>query len=61
MEANVVAEPNEKVTWKEMAIAIKGMKPRKTTGPSKCAEMISASGEAGIKVIMKLYQSMVDE
>ena len=43
------------VTCKEMAIAIKVMKPGKAAGPSEvCAEMISASGEVGVNVMVEL-------
>ena len=40
-----------------MAIAIKAMKLRKEAGLSKiCAEMISASGEVDVSVMMELCQ-----
>ena len=39
----------------EMAIAIKVMEPGKAAGPSEvCAKMISASGEAGVSVMVEL-------
>ena len=38
-----------------MARAIKVIKPGKATGPSEvCAEMISASGEVGVSVMVEL-------
>ena len=44
-----------------MAIAIKVMKPGKAAGPSEvCAEMISASGEVGVSVMMELCQHVLD-
>ena len=44
-----------------MAIAKKVMKPGKVAGPFEiCAEMISASGEVGISVIMELCQLVLD-
>ena len=44
-----------------MAVAIKVMKPGKAAGPSEvCAEMISASGEVGIGVMMELCQRELD-
>ena len=49
------------VTHKEMAVAIKVMKPEKAAGPSEiCAEMISASGEVGVGVMVELCQCMLD-
>ena len=37
------------------------MKPEKAAGPSKvCAEMISASGEVGVNVMVELCQRMLD-
>ena len=40
----MVEGPNKNCIRKEMAIAIKLIKPRKADGPSEvCAEMISAS------------------
>ena len=40
-----------------MAIAIKVMKPGKAAGPSEvCAEMISASREVGVSVMVELCQ-----
>ena len=54
-EASVVEEPIEKIPCKEMAIAIKMMKPEKAAGSSEvCAEMISATGEVGVSVILGL-------
>ena len=51
-EARVVERPIEKITRKNMAIAIKVMKPDKVFGPSEvCAELITASGESGITVM----------
>ena len=45
----------ENVTRKEMAIAIKVTKSGKTAGPSEvCAEMIPASGEEGVSVMVEL-------
>ena len=44
-----------------MAIAIKVIKPRKAAGPSEvCAEMISASGEVEVSVMMELCQRVLD-
>ena len=44
-----------------MAIAIKVMKPGKAAGPSEvCAEMISASGEVGVSVMVELFQRVLD-
>ena len=47
----------EKIKLEEMAIAIKAMKLEKTSGPPKiCAEMIPASAEVGISVMIELCQ-----
>ena len=44
-----------------MVIAIKMMKPEKAAGPSEvCAEMISASEEVGVSVMVELCQRMLD-
>ena len=44
-----------------MAIAIKVMKPGKGAGPSEvCAEMISASGEIWVSVMVELCQRVLD-
>ena len=44
-----------------MAIAIKVMKPGKAARPSEvCGEMISASGEVGVSVMMELCQRVLD-
>ena len=50
--ASMVEGPTKNVTRKEMAIAIKLMKPGKAAGPSEvCAEIISASREVGVSVM----------
>ena len=57
----MVEGPIKNVICEEMAIAIKVMKPGKAAGPSEvCAEMISASGEVGVSVIVELCQRMLD-
>ena len=57
----MVEEPIKNVTQKEMAIAIKVMKPGKAAGPSEaCPEMISASGEVGVSVTVELFQRVLD-
>ena len=49
------------VTQEEIVKAIKVMKPRKAAGPSEvCAEMISASGEVGVGVMVELCQRVFD-
>jgi len=53
--------PIEKVTWEEMTKAIQKMKPGKMAGPSEVSvEMITASGEIGIDVMIELYQCVLD-
>ena len=54
--------PIKNVTHEEMAMAIKMMKLGKAAGPSEvCAEMISAAGEVGARVMMELCQRVLDE
>ena len=49
------------VTHEEIMIVIKPIKPGKTFEPSKlCAEITSASGEVGTRVIMELCQCVLD-
>ena len=57
----MVEGPIKIVTQKEMAIAIKVMKPGKAAEPSKvCAEMVSDSGEVEVSVMVELCQRMLD-
>ena len=59
-EASMVEGLFKNVTREEMSIAIKVMKPGKTAGPSEiCAEMISASGEVGVSVMVELCQRVL--
>ena len=56
--ANMIYGPIKNVTPKEI---IKVMKPGKAAGPSKvCAEIIIASGEIGVSVMLKLCQRVLD-
>ena len=60
-EANMEWGPIKNVTREEMTIAIKVTKPKKAAGPSEvCAEMISASGEVGVSVMVDLCQRVLD-
>ena len=60
-EASMVEGSNKNVTREEMATAIKVMKPGKAAAPSKVyAEMISASGEVGVSVMVELFQRVLD-
>ena len=60
--ASMVEGPIKNVTREEIAIAIKVIKPGKAAGPSEvCAEMISASGDVGIRVMVELCQRILDE
>ena len=55
-------EPVEKVVCNKTVEAIQKMKSGKATRPSEVSvEMIVASGEIGIKVIMELCQRLLDE
>ena len=61
VETDVVEGPVEKVVRKEIVEAIQSMKSRKATGPSEVSvEMIFASGEIGVKVMMELCQRVLD-
>ena len=62
MTAAIMVEgPIKTVTHKEMAIAIKVIKPGKAPGLYKvCAEMISASREAGVSVMVELCKQVLD-
>ena len=56
-EISMVEGSVEKFTYEEMAIATKAMKLRKAAGLSKiCAEMISASEEVDVSVMIELCQ-----
>ena len=51
----------EKVTRNEFVEAMQNMKSGKATGPSEVSvEMIVASGEIGVKVMMELCQRVLD-
>ena len=57
IEASMVEGHIKNVTREEEAIAIKVMKPGKVAGPSEvCAEMISASEEVGVGVMVEFCQ-----
>ena len=57
----MVERPNKNVTREEMAIAIQVIKPGKAAGPTEvCAEMISAGGEVGVRVMVELCQRVLD-
>ena len=60
--ASMIKGPIKKVTHKKMMTAIKVMKPGKAAGPSEvCAEILSASGEVGVNVMVELCQHVFDE
>ena len=60
-EASMVEGPIENVTQEEMAIAKKVIKPGKAAGSSKvCVKIVSASGEVGLSVMVKLCQHVLD-
>ena len=61
VESDVVEGPVEKVARNEIVEAIQRMESEKATGPSEVSvEMIVASGEIGVKVMMELCQSVLD-
>ena len=60
-EGSMVKGPIKKVTREEMVIAVEAIKPGKTAGPSEvCAQIISASEEVEIAVMMELCQRVLD-
>ena len=61
VKTNVVEAPVEKVARNEIVEAMQRMKPGKATGPPEVSvEMIVASGEIGVKVMMELCQRVLD-
>ena len=61
VEINVVEGPVERVGRNEIMEAMQRMKSGKATGPSEVSvEMIVASGEIGVKVMMELCQRVMD-
>ena len=62
VETDRVKGPVEKVALNEIVEAMQKMKSRKATGPSEVSvEMIVASGEIGVKVVMKGCQRVLDD
>ena len=61
VETDLVERPVEKVVRNEIVEAIQSMKSGKATGTSEVSvEMIVASGEIGVKVMMELCQHVLD-
>ena len=61
VETDVVEGPVEKVTRNEIVKAMQKMKSGKASGPSQeSVEMIVASGEIGVKVMMELCQRVLN-
>ena len=59
--ASMVEGPIKNATCEEMAIAIEVMKPRKAARLSEvCSEMISASGEVRVSMMVELCQCVLD-
>ena len=62
VETDLVEGPVEKVVCDEIVESIQSMKSGKATGPSEVSvEMIVASGEIGVKVMMELCQRVLDD
>ena len=60
-EASMIECSGKNVTQEEMAIAIEVMKSGKAAGSSEvCGEMISASGEVKVSMMVDLCQCMLD-
>ena len=61
VETDLVEGPVEKVDRNEIMEAMQSMKLGKATGPSEVSvKMIVASGDIGVKVMMKLCQRVLD-
>ena len=61
VESEMIEGPIERISQAEVSLALKGMKSKKAPGLSEVTvEMIRASGEKGIEVMMKLCQRLVD-
>ena len=61
VETDLVEGPVEKVACNEIVEVIQSMKSGNATGPSEVSvEMIVASGEIGVKVMMELCQRVLD-
>ena len=61
VETDLVEGPVEKVVGDEIVEAMQSMKSGKATGTSEVSvEMIVASGEIGVKVMMELCQNVLD-
>ena len=61
VQADLVEGPVERVSWEEVVKALGKMKGGKAAGPSEVSvEMIAASGENGIDVMVELCQSVLD-
>ena len=61
VEADLVEGPVERVSQEEVVRAIREMEAGKAAGPSEVSvEMIAASGEIGIGVMVELCQGVLD-
>ena len=61
VEADLVEGPVERVSQEEVVKTMGGMKAGKAAGPSEVSvEMIAASGEIGIGVMVELCQGVLD-
>jgi len=61
MEVDIVQGPIEKITREEIVKTIRAMKLGKAAGPSEVStEMIIASGEIEVDVMMELFQNVLD-
>ena len=61
MQADLVEGPAERVSREEVVKALGKMKAGKAAGPSEVSvEMIAASGEIGVDVMVELCQSVLD-
>ena len=62
MQADLVEGPVERVSWEEVVKALGKMKAGRAPGPSEISvEMIAASEEIRIDVMVELCQSVLEE
>jgi len=60
-EADMIEGPVERITHDEIVKAFGSIKTREAPGPSEMnTEMVIVSGETRIRVLMELYQRVLD-
>jgi len=60
-KADIIEGPVERISHNEIVKSIESMKTSKAPGPSEVnTEMVIASGDTGIRVLMELCQRVLD-